>query len=61
MLDVLIELDGREISMQELSERSNLAYPSGTFGNYVGTLRRNGLAEVENGMIKLSDTIFLGT
>ena len=61
MLDILIELDGKAIPIEELAKRAGLSYPSGTFSNYEGKLRRNGLADKESGMIKLSDTMFLGT
>jgi hypothetical protein len=32
----------------------------GTFNTYLGTLRRNGLAEVLGSEVKASDTLFIG-
>ncbi len=32
----------------------------GTFQTYLSTLRRNGLAEVQGGWVRPSDTLFIG-
>jgi len=62
MLDVLLGLDHKLISLEELGERSGVKYPSGSYRNYIGTLRRNGLAEMDGrDKIRISDTLFLGT
>jgi uncharacterized protein len=60
MLDVLIEEGGNWISRQDLAERSGVTASGGTFGDYLSSLRTNGLADVEGGMVRASETLFIG-
>jgi len=55
MFDVLLGLHGKSISQEGLGTESGMAYPSGSFRNYLGTLRRNGLAIMDGTMVKLAD------
>jgi len=58
MLDTILSI--KEVTKQELGERVGLVYPSGTYNNYLGTLKRNGLVTTEGDVIKISETLFLG-
>lgn len=46
MLDELIAVYPVALTREELGERSGYTASGGTFGAYLGTLRRNGLIEV---------------
>lgn len=59
MLDVLVEEHPNWISRDELAERVGMTVTGGTFGTYLGTLRRNGLADVEGGEVRASDTLYI--
>lgn len=62
MLDVLLRLDGKSISLDALGAEAEVKYPSGSYRNYLGDLRRNGLAEMDGrDKIRISGTLFLGT
>ena len=56
MFDVLTEVYPNAIDKQTLGARANVSPAGGTFGAYLGTLRRNGLAIVEDGFVRASDT-----
>ena len=52
MLDALVEAYPRELSRDELAERAGLTTStSGTFSQYLGTIRRNGLVDVSGGVV----------
>lgn len=59
MLDVLIEEYPTELTREELGERVGRTFSGGTFKNYLGTLRRNGLAKVEGDSVRASETLFM--
>jgi hypothetical protein len=59
LLDILVEIYPDSISKNELAERAELTASSGTFGAYLGTLRRNGLAETRDGEVKAGEVLFL--
>jgi hypothetical protein len=46
-------------SRRELAEQLGMAEAGGTFGTYLSTLRRNGLAGVDGGGVVASDSLFL--
>ena len=58
MLDVVVEVWPEWITKQELAERAELTSSAGTFGNYMGLLRRNNLIEVQSGQIRATDILF---
>lgn len=60
MLDILADLYPRSITRQDLGEQSGFTASGGTFGNYLGTLRRNGLVEVNGESVSASRTLFIG-
>jgi hypothetical protein len=59
LLDVLIDIYPKSISRSELAERTDLTASAGTFSNYLGTLRRNGLAEINADQVKAGQALFL--
>jgi hypothetical protein len=50
MLDVVLERG--EISREELAGAVGMVASGGTFGTYLGTLRRNNLIDVDGGSIR---------
>ncbi len=60
MFEILFELDGKTISLADLGEQAEMKYPSGTYHNYIGKLRRNCLADVTGKQAKLGDPFFVG-
>jgi hypothetical protein len=58
MLDAVIARYPSQISRQELGEETGYESTGGTFGNYLGTLRRNALVTVDKESVKASDAIF---
>jgi hypothetical protein len=58
MLDTLVEKYPETVSKEALGEETGYTHTGGTFGNYLGTLRRNALATVEDDQVKASDAIF---
>lgn len=59
MLDELVRIYPDTITRDELGERAGYTASGGTFGNYLGVLRRNGLVEAEGGMVRASDALFM--
>ncbi|HUW14920.1 MAG TPA: DUF87 domain-containing protein [Anaerolineae bacterium] len=55
MLDALVDDDGSGMSRAELGNAAELEPSSGTFGAYLGELRRNGLAVESGGLIRLAE------
>jgi hypothetical protein len=58
MLDALVAKYPEGISKEELGEETGYTHTGGTFGNYLGTLRRNALATVEGEEVKASEALF---
>ena len=54
MLDELIMVYPAVLTREELGERAGYTARGGTFGAYLGTLRRNGLVEVDGGEVRAS-------
>jgi uncharacterized protein len=59
MLDLLIDAHRQGMSRKQLAEESGFALEGGTFGTYLGVLRRNGLAEEANGRVFAGEALFL--
>jgi hypothetical protein len=59
MLDALIAAKPSSLTRAELAERTGFEPRGGTFGAYLGTLRRNGLAQVSGEDVRVSDSLFL--
>jgi hypothetical protein len=58
MLDVLVETYPESMTREDLGARTGFTATGGTFGNYLGTLRRNALVIVEGENVKAADTLF---
>jgi hypothetical protein len=58
MLDILVEFYPQSMSREYLGEKAGFTHSGGTFGTYLGSLRRNGLIETEDGQVRASDTLF---
>jgi len=58
MLDYLIEQYPAGVSRHDLGEAAGYTAAGGTFRNYLGTLRRNGLIDVQGETISASSTLF---
>lgn len=59
MLDKLVEVYPRSLTKEELGEAAGYTASGGTFGSYLGNLRRNGLIESTTIGIRASDTLFM--
>jgi hypothetical protein len=59
MLDLLIERYPEAITRSELAAMADLKQSGGTFGTYLGDLRRNGLAEEAGDGIRAAEVFFL--
>ncbi|MBN1461064.1 MAG: DUF87 domain-containing protein [Armatimonadetes bacterium] len=55
MLDSLVEDAGRGMTRDELGAATELEPTSGTFGTYLGELKRNGLAVEDGGLVRLAE------
>lgn len=60
MLDELVDLYPAAIDRDGLARLVQMAPSGGTYGTYLGTLRRNGLITVDGGQVRASDSLFLG-
>lgn len=58
MLNILVEAGGAAMTKEELGERSGYTSSGGTFGQYLGTLRRNGLVLIESDSVRAAETLF---
>ena len=58
MLDVVVDTYPESLNKDSLGAAIEMEPSGGTFGQYLGTLRRNGLITVESGEIRASDTLF---
>lgn len=59
MLDLLVGVYPQGMDRNELGERSGFTASGGTFGNYLGSLRRNGLVESSGAQVTASETLFI--
>ena len=59
MLDVLIDRYPHPVARAELAELTGLEQTGGTFGTYLGDLRRNGLADEDSDGIRAAEVFFL--
>jgi uncharacterized protein len=59
MLDELVAVYPGTLSRAELGERAGYTASGGTFGAYLGTLRRNGLIEVDGDVVQAGAALFL--
>ncbi len=60
MLSELIKVYPKDVSKFDLGRLAGFEVSGGTFGTYLSTLRRNGLATVNGIRVKASETLFLG-
>lgn len=60
MLDELVSVYPAELPREYLAERVNMEVTGGTFGTYLGTLRRNGLVTVDGSSVRAAHVLFLG-
>lgn len=58
MLTALIDVYPRELSRPDLGSRVGMTATGGTFGTYLGTLKRNGLIEVKADRVRASADLF---
>lgn len=58
MLDALLTVYPGALSREELGAAADMAVTGGTFGNYLTTLKRNGLIEEDSGMVRASELFF---
>lgn len=54
MLDALVAVYPQSLSRQELGQEAGYEATGGTFSNYLSTLRRNDLVEVQGGQIRVN-------
>jgi hypothetical protein len=57
ILDALIQAHPHDLTRDELGARADLQSTGGTFGSYLGTLRRNGLAQVEGDRVRIGEAL----
>ncbi len=60
MFDALVAAYPHPLTRQELGDAARITPTSGTFGSYVGTLRRNGLAVTDRDQVTATDVVALG-
>jgi len=59
MLEALVKIYPQSLSREELGDETGYTASGGTFGTYLGALRRNGLLEVNGEEVRASETLFL--
>jgi len=59
MLDVLVDAYPAALSKEELGSATQMVITGGTFGTYLGVLRRNGLIEVQGNQVQASESLFI--
>jgi hypothetical protein len=59
MLDELVAVYPGSLSQLLTRKRAEFTVSGGTFGTYLGMLRRNGLVEVDGDQVRVSETLFL--
>ena len=57
MLDILVGLYPRGLTRSALADQSDFTASGGTFGTYLGDLRRNGLIEEMDGEVRASRVV----
>ena len=60
MLDALVAAWPRPMTRTDLAVAADLEPSGGTFGTYLSTLRRNGLAVVDGDQVRAAEILFLG-
>jgi len=60
MLDAVVDARGRGMTREELGQAAGLEPSSGTFATYLGELRRAALIEESGGLLRASETLFMG-
>lgn len=60
ILDELMAVHPDGLTREQIGQRLDREYTGGTFRDYVGTLKRNGLADEAGGVLYASDTLYLG-
>jgi hypothetical protein len=58
LLEAIVDAGHEGISREELAEQTSFTMTGGTFGTYVGDLRRNGLVALEGGRLIATDVVF---
>lgn len=61
MLDTLVQAYPTAMSKEDLGEQAGYTSSGGTFGQYLGTLKRNGLALVDGDNVIAAETLFAVT
>jgi uncharacterized protein len=59
MLEALVQVYPKPLSREALGDHTGYTTAGGTFGTYLGTLRRNGLVEVDGDQVRASATLFV--
>lgn len=59
MLDAVIDAPGHSITRADLAEATGIEATGGTFGTYLGTLKRNGLVDVDGDLVSASEALML--
>jgi hypothetical protein len=57
MLQALVKAYPKALGREELGEQTGYTASGGTFGTYLGTLRRNGLIDVTREQVRASATL----
>lgn len=60
MLQVIMDAHPQGLNRGEIGERAGLSVTSGTFGTYLGELRRNGLVVESGGQVVATDVLMYG-
>lgn len=60
MLDVLVDAYPTAMRREDLGDVTGFTASGGTFGAYLGRLRRNGLIDVDGSEVRASETLFIG-
>ena len=58
MLEFIVSTGNHGITRQGLADVVSMAATGGTFGQYLGMLRRNGLITEQGGVIKATDILW---
>lgn len=59
MFDTLVEYKEDSITKEELGRMAEVSHTGGSFSTYLSMLKSNGLVEVNNGSVKISENLFL--
>ncbi len=57
MLDVIVEAYPQSLTRDEVADAVEMSPAGGTFGTYLGDLRRSSLVEVQGGEVRLADFV----